>query len=248
MRPLILAAGSICHLRVIINGILQLDTGCKCNEIADEGIVDAHSGFFHLDYVSDHPARVDHGIMMGLLQCCQRNLVMLLTSFHEQDEGMMPGVINIRLAVLESVRTDNIVWLNIEFGKMPRQKSMGVGEAHSEHGGEIPPPCSDVNKLLLEISEVQILVLFHSLISNSIRRLSIVACTESLLQKGMGTGEFSSNPSMRALCHMSRSIMLQETRSKDPARNMSPGDVGNVISLDPGEPSGLAGAPCIRES
>lgn len=70
MRFVVLAAGSICNLRVVVDSMFQLDTGCKCNEIADEGIVDGHSCFFHLDDVPDYPAGVDHGILMGLLQGC----------------------------------------------------------------------------------------------------------------------------------------------------------------------------------
>jgi len=42
--------------------------------------------------------------------------------------------------------------------------------------------------------------------------------------------------------------MLQETTSKDTARNMSPAEVGNVISLDAGEPPGFGGAHCIKKS
>lgn len=42
--------------------------------------------------------------------------------------------------------------------------------------------------------------------------------------------------------------MLQETTSKDPARNMSPGEVGNVISSDAEKPSGCGGAHCFRKS
>jgi hypothetical protein len=42
--------------------------------------------------------------------------------------------------------------------------------------------------------------------------------------------------------------MLQETTSKDPAGNMPPGEIGNVISLEPEEPSGFGGAHCIRKS
>lgn len=64
----------------------------------------------------------------------------------------------------------------------------------------------------------------------------------------MGGAELSSNMSMSALCHISSSKMLQETTSKDPARNMSPGEVGSVISLDAEEPSGFGGAHCIRKS
>lgn len=73
---------------------------------------------------------------------------MLLTGLHEQDEGMMPGMINIRLAIMEGPLTGDIVWLNIEFGKTPRQKSRDVGEVRSKHDGEIPPRCSGVSELL----------------------------------------------------------------------------------------------------
>lgn len=63
----IFAPGSTCNLRVIVDGMFQLDTGCKCNEIGDEGIVDGEACFFHLDDVPDDPVGVNHGILVGLL-------------------------------------------------------------------------------------------------------------------------------------------------------------------------------------
>lgn len=148
MRFVVLAAGSICNLGVVIDGLLQLDTGCKCNEIADEGIVNAHPRSVRLDDVPDYPARVDHGILMGLLQGCERNLIVLVTGFHEQNEGMMATMINIGLLVAESALTGDILWLNIVFGNKPRQKSRGAGEARSEHVEQIPLRCSGVGELL----------------------------------------------------------------------------------------------------
>jgi hypothetical protein len=76
----------------------------------------------------------------------------------------------------------------------------------------------------------------------------MAACAESFLQKGPGADEPSPNTAMRALCHISRSTILQETTSKDPARNISPLEIGNVMFSDPDEPSGLAGAHCIKKS
>lgn len=64
----------------------------------------------------------------------------------------------------------------------------------------------------------------------------MVACAESCLQKGTGAEESSSNASISALCHISRSTILQEMMSKDSARTMSPGEIGNVISLELEEP------------
>lgn len=189
MRFVVLPPGGICNLRVIVDGKLQLDTGCKRNEIGDEGIVDAHSRVFHLNHVPDYPAGVNHGILMRLLQGYQRNLIMLLTGFHEQDERMMPGVINIRLSIVEGALTVDIAWPNIVFASTPRQRSRDVGGAHSEHDEEIRPRCSGVGEHLFEISGVWGQVSFHSRISNSIRRLSMVACVESFLQKGMSADE-----------------------------------------------------------
>lgn len=67
MRSVVFATGSICNLWVVVNGMFQLYTGCKCNEIADKGVVDAHPCFFHFDDVPNDPAGVNHGILMGLL-------------------------------------------------------------------------------------------------------------------------------------------------------------------------------------
>lgn len=238
MRFVVLAAGSICNLRVLVGSLLQLDTGCKCNEVADEGIMNAHPRPVRLDDVPDYPAGMDHGILMGLLQGCERNLIVLVTSFHEQNEGMMATMINIRLAMAEGALTDDIVWLNRVFGNRPRQKSRGVGEARSEHDEEIPLRYSGVGEFLSEVkvSDISVMGALHSLISNSIRRVSMVACAESCLQKVTGAEEPSSNVSVCALCHISRSIILQEMMSKVSARTMSPGEIGNLRSLEPEEP------------
>lgn len=82
MRFVVLASGCICNLWVVVDGLLQLDARCKCNEVADEGLVNAHSCSLHLNNVPYYPAGVDHGFMMRLLQGHERNLVMLVTSFH----------------------------------------------------------------------------------------------------------------------------------------------------------------------
>lgn len=73
---------------------------------------------------------------------------MLRTAFHEQDEGMMPGMINVGFVNVGSALTGDIVWLNTEFDKIPIQKSKDVGEVHSRRDQEIPPRCNGVDEPL----------------------------------------------------------------------------------------------------
>lgn len=98
----------------------------------------------------------------------------------------MPEMINVVLAIAEGALTGDILWLSIVFGEIPRQKSRGVGEVQSQHDEGIPLRCSGAGRLLYGVSSVRMLFRFHSLVSNSIRRVSMVACAELFLQKGTG--------------------------------------------------------------
>ena len=158
MCPVVLTVGSICNLGVITDGMLELNTGCECNEIADEGVVQGYVCSFHLDDVPNYPAGVNHRILMGLLQGYQGNLVLLSTGLREQDEGVLPVMINMSCAITKDELTGGIVWRSTVSGETPTPNSKGASEVHLEHGEGIPPQCSDVGEVLVQISESWVMV------------------------------------------------------------------------------------------